>query len=120
MGGELGDERIGAVAAYHERESIDDLTSGREVVAGAQGIDDGLRPRLVSSAAHQREVALVLTGEEVLRRAAVVRAEAAAVVPVRAREEPPVAAFAQQGVPHAADQRAVDAGAAVGSAAAAV
>ncbi len=47
--------------------------------------------------------ALVLARVEVLRRAAIVRAEAAAVVPVGAREEPVVAAFAQQRVPHAAD-----------------
>ena len=103
--------------AGHEAEAVDQLAAGREVVAGAQAVDDRLRPQLVGAVAHHRVVALVLAGEEVLRRAAVVRAEAAAVVPVGAGEEPPVAAFAEQRVPHAADLRAVDAGAAVGGAA---
>ena len=87
------------------------------VVAGPEAVDDALRAQLVGATAHQRVVALVLTGVEVLGRAAVVGTEAAAVVPVRAGEEPPVAALAQQRVPHAAELRAVDAGATVGRAA---
>src|SRR6185312_12733873 len=61
--------------------------------------------------------ALVFAGIEVLGRAPVVRSEHAAVVPVGAGEEPPVAAFAEQRVPHAADLRAIHARAAVGRAA---
>ena len=76
-----------------------------------------MRSDLVGAVAHHGVVALVFTGVEVLRRTAVVRAEAAAVVPVGAGEEPEVAAFAQQGVPYAADLRAVHAGAAIGRAA---
>ncbi len=60
--------------------------------------------------------ALVLARVEVKRRAAVVRAEDAAVVPVGTGKEPPVATLTQQGIPNAADLCAIDAGAAVGRA----
>src|SRR5665811_1125962 len=77
-------------------------------------IDDLLRCRLGPAATDHGVVPLVLTREEVLGRAAVVRTKAAAVVPVRAREEPEVAAFAQESVPYAADEPAVNTRAAVG------
>src|SRR5690606_3594105 len=84
---------------------------------GAQAIDDGLRAQLVVAVSHHGVVALILTRIEVLRRTQIVRAEHATVVPVGAAEEPIVAAFAQHRVPHAADLRAVHAGAAIGRAA---
>ena len=110
------------VRAGHEREAVDELAAARPsccrvrrpstIACGRQ--QPSARPAVV---AHHHVVALVLARIEVLRRAAVVGTEAAAVVPVGAGEEPPVAAFAEQRVPHAADLRAVDAGAAVGGAA---
>ena len=75
---------------------------------------------LVIVVTNHHVVALVLARIEVLRGAAVVGSEHAAVVPVGAREEPPVATFAEQRVPHAADLRGIDSGAAPGGAADAV
>ena len=45
-------EPVGAADAGHEAEAIDDLTAGREVVAGAQAVDDRLRAQLVAAVAH--------------------------------------------------------------------
>ncbi len=109
--------------AGHEGQAIDQLARSGEGVPGAQAVDDGLRAQLfvmvmiVLVAADHDVGALVLAGEEVLARAAVVGAEGAAVVPVGAGEEPEVTPLAEQRVPHAADLRAIHARAAVGGAA---
>ena len=58
----------------------------------------------------------VLAGVEVCRGFALVGTEAAAVVVVRAREEPPVTAFAQKRIPHAANLGRVNARTTVGAA----
>ena len=114
------------VRTGHEREPVDELAAVGPAVAACAGrrrspagVSGASLTSLCRSCDHH-VVALVFAGIEVLVDAAVVGTEAAAVVPVGAREEPPVAAFAEQRVPHAADLRAVDAGAAVGRAADAV
>ena len=58
----------------------------------------------------------VLARVEVCRGFALVRTESAAVVVIRTRKEPPVAAFAKQAVPDAANFGRVDSGTAVGAA----
>src|SRR4030095_16346652 len=99
---------------------VDQLATRSEAVAGAQTVDDLLRAQHVLgprepavTVADHDEVALILAGEEVLRRTPVVRFEHAAVVPVGTGEEPPVAAFAEQRVPYAPHPGAVHAGAAI-------
>ena len=116
------------LGAGHESQAVNQLAAGGPLVASAQAVDDFLRlqltERLVLLLALRRvdhhEIALVFARVEVLRRTTVIRAEAAAVVPVGAGEEPEAAAFTEQSVPHAAHLRAIDAGAAPSGAADAV
>src|SRR5262249_18555923 len=114
-----GHHPVGLAGAGHEAEAVDELALGGEDVATAQAVHDRLRPQLVRPVAHQRVVALVLAGEEVLRGAAVIPAHAAAGGAVRAGAgaHRGVAARAEPRVPRAGDDPAVDARAAEGGAA---
>ena len=69
--------RDGVRRARDERQTIDDLSAGREDITGAHAIDDRLRPQLVGAVPDHRVAALVLARLEVLSRAAVVGTEAA-------------------------------------------
>ena len=100
-----------------EGQAVDQLAAGDEAVAAAQAVDDLLgvslpllpllSPYHYCRRAEPSRSRAGIRRVEVLGGAAIIGTEAAAVMPVGAGEEPPGAAFAQQGVPHATDQGAV-------------